>query len=450
MQKFERNILNALSKKQSSPDYDLGFHPNFANPLATAPTTSSQSYARSLMSLGYKSPEELPANFDWRDYLELSPVVNQKHCGNCWAQSATSTFADRWMIWKKQQGLVFNPLNTTICSSIDTGNQKCGGGLPEKCQDYFVDIGATMNDIGCETWDNYCDNTDNKDCCEGCNSSDPDSSKNSPNIECPDLKCKNGFKAAKGALKSSTVLNDDGTINILSTINSIKTDIKLHGPVATKYQVFADFMISAKQGMVTSEGKSGNWSSTNNIYINGKYDNVISNSLKNLAYELDMNKNVDIRKINILKKGKIPVENDDTIDEPTLQPSRHSMGFHAVEIVGWGTDNKWGEYWIVKNSWGDNWGENGYFKFAINNNGITNAACGMDIPIQLNDQLFGGTVSFFPDINSQVNWVGEPMKPKKDKNTLTLNRNIFKWGLFLSVLILICVLIYFLFYYKKK
>jgi len=48
---------------------------------------------------------------------------------------------------------------------------------------------------------------------------------------------------------------------------------------------------------------------------------------------------------------------------------------HAVVLVGYGTDEESGEdYWLVRNSWGPNWGEKGYIRIKRENN----PSCGTD------------------------------------------------------------------------
>lgn len=52
------------------------------------------------------------------------------------------------------------------------------------------------------------------------------------------------------------------------------------------------------------------------------------------------------------------------------------LGGHAVKIVGWGSESGT-DYWIVANSWGTSWGEEGYFRIAVGD-------CGFE------DQVYAG------------------------------------------------------------
>lgn len=48
---------------------------------------------------------------------------------------------------------------------------------------------------------------------------------------------------------------------------------------------------------------------------------------------------------------------------------------HAVNLVGWGTDPTYGDYWLVRNSWGPNWGENGYIRLSTSPEGTYDTSC---------------------------------------------------------------------------
>ena len=61
-----------------------------------------------------------------------------------------------------------------------------------------------------------------------------------------------------------------------------------------------------------------------------------------------------------------------------LRRERKSQGGHFVLIVGWGNSNGV-DYWIIKNSWGPAWGQEGYFSIQMNDSYIGTYAIGAEI-----------------------------------------------------------------------
>ena len=118
-----------------------------------------------------------------------------------------------------------------------------------------------------------------------------------------------------------------------------------------------------------------------------------------------------------LKKG--PVVTSMTVYEDFLtyssgiykSVSSHSVGGHAVSIVGFNDQER---YWIVRNSWGSDWGEKGFVKISWDDkSGIGNSTIGFDISTESN------TVSITSP--SENDYVSGEMKVK----TLSLNNEDF-------------------------
>lgn len=72
----------------------------------------------------------------------------------------------------------------------------------------------------------------------------------------------------------------------------------------------------------------------------------------------------------LMTEGPLAVAFSVYADFPTYKSGvyKHTsggmLGGHAVEMIGWGTDPTGGDYWIIKNSWNEQWGDKGYFKIA--------------------------------------------------------------------------------------
>ncbi len=94
----------------------------------------------------------------------------------------------------------------------------------------------------------------------------------------------------------------------------------------------------------------------NNTYVKVKRYEIISQDeeeMKKILYEKGpLSASINSNLLMFYKSG---------IYDPYLNFICKTGVNHAVVIVGYGVENGV-KYWIVKNSWGENWGEKGYFK----------------------------------------------------------------------------------------
>lgn len=72
--------------------------------------------------------------------------------------------------------------------------------------------------------------------------------------------------------------------------------------------------------------------------------------------------------------GGIYTDNTNTC---STNPCYNTPTNHAISLVGWGTDATYGTYWILRNSWGSSWGENGYMRIDANAAHVDCSVCYM-------------------------------------------------------------------------
>ncbi|UYV60936.1 MCM2 [Cordylochernes scorpioides] len=130
---FEENLKKIV---QHNLEYDLGMHSYYLG-INKYSDWSSEEFNQKMNGRVpsddhkpdvYETFEdvELPSSLDWRSKGYVTEVKDQKHCGSCWAFSATGSLEGQH--YRKTGKLIsLSEQNLVDCSYI-TGNFGCGGG----------------------------------------------------------------------------------------------------------------------------------------------------------------------------------------------------------------------------------------------------------------------------------------------------------------------------------
>jgi len=341
----------------------------------------------SLARLARAAPiSQLPKTFDWRNpsdvasrlgnsasAFKLTSPVNQGNCGNCWACATATSLTDRANVAELAVPLLsisfltacadlcMDPVSrsecTEGCDGADLGTsyqfltkESSGGAIPDSC---FPWAKEDMNAVE-EQFKKYKRVESN---CQ--NNKDPLLTCGKDFVQCS--LCTDGPDAGR-PFSGQRIFVKEGSVNMMKDVDTIKQDIYLNGPAGAAFNVFADFGSGS-----TRADLAGNI--------------------------------VDYVVPPFRATGGVYVHNQEL----------KSDGFHAVVIVGWGTKsliipgkNKDSpidvDYWIVRNSWGTEWGEGGYWRHAMANGtfDINMYACLEGVKVGEFKDL-GGVVACLPE-----------------------------------------------------
>jgi cathepsin B len=341
--------------------------------IAEKPTNTilpdDQVLAFNVMKNIYKNPPfDIPETFDgitnWKDLL--CPVMDQGSCGSCWAFATTSMLANRFNIQSLgKMNIQLSPTKLILCdwqgkeinqflsndnlSQINEANENllslqtsaCFGNTLADAARYLYEIGTTTE-------------------------------------QCIPYNKKLGSSG-----------QEYQTIGSFTEIANLPLCSTVAGPWGDECNNFVD---DGTQKYTDDAARFYKCISYYGLYGSNK-DNPDGNE-KQIQYE-------------IYKWGPIVTGIKLYPDFYTFDPvttiyewngDGPQVGGHAIEILGWGEENGI-PYWQVKNSWGDKWGINGYFKMVRGKNN-----CGIETHC----------MAMLPDFFYPINY------PKIPKMSLTI------------------------------
>lgn len=418
----------------------LDYVPNLNAQLTIkAPPQDDMLHLAQVSASGLNPDMDLPKHFSWNDPASVKAArmkdfngswimkpPNQAHCGSCWAVSSTSALTDRHSIARKQKIPVLAATVTSTCAPSEFGHDGCQGGWPSDAGCFFEQVGVPADQ--CFPYASWCPPDGSSDCaipsccntgfsgaaaatghlvnpsgdrgtCENYDdrmkSSGCSKDAQSPmpgNSYCCQSGCGSSPKPLWQAVVGSTRSLGNGDPEMV--FHRMKWNIYAGGPVVGTYWVLADFMLPPA---VPEWG----WKATNGIYINDKDSPYASDPFITGLPQRIQNGDSVAQAVGG-RLGIMPSDSPQEASQKASQSLQARMGGHAVTIVGWGEGDtghpKYGvvRYWIVRNSWGTQWNEKGYFRIAFSdvNKGV-NTSVGIDYPLAMGGGKLGGGATVF-------------------------------------------------------
>ena len=199
--------------------------------------------------------------------------------------------------------------------------------------------------------------------------------------------------SATGALEGQTAINSDKKVQSLSEQNLMDCSWSYGNKGCGGGSAINAFRYVAAQPGIDTEssypytGRNGQ----SCLFANGVVGAYCSGYSTVRSTESDL-------QVAVAKVGPISVAIDATNNFRLWKPysgifydytcsSNYNKLNHEVLVVGYGTDSSYGQdYWIVKNSWGSEWGDGGYIKMARNWNNMCGIATDASFPIEVSDE----------------------------------------------------------------
>jgi hypothetical protein len=314
------------------------------NPTNTIPKDKSintknehNKLPKSYATIEIKLPDTFDGRKVWKDFL--SPIRNQGKCGSCWAFSTVSCLEDRFAI--QSGGLLKPDLSVAKMLLCDFKGQEFTVPHPDDNSDVLNKINADVI---------------NKGVCKG--NTLYDAWRYLYLFGTCEDKC----------LPYDTFLGKDYKYNSLSDFeknDKLPLCQNISGPIG-------DMCYDIKKNSYTGE----EYGTPARNYRCCEYYSVPED---NIRYEIYRWGPITTAMVVYADFYDFDAKND-IYDWDKKSPE---TGGHAIEIVGWG-DEKGKKYWIVKNTWGVDFGRNGYFYISRGNN-----CCGIE------ENVVAGIPDFF-------------------------------------------------------